>query len=219
MQAIPVKVKNVTVYAYFNPIEPLEEVIITGATGTYSVGTLMTNIFYNLDLNADGKRHNPLNVHGKYYATGETSDGTKFTTPWMYCLENDATPTFGRTVSMLHSKHDIQNATINSAEADPSDYITLGPLTDITVSQLFPAPEIGQLLLIENGKGNIIGTRIGTPHLMGVQVDSGDRVGRLVGGMKNIIITAKTKDGKPFSQIGLTTISAGKPAIFLRLFP
>ncbi len=218
MQAIPVPVKNVTVYAYFNPTEPLEEVVITGATGTYAVGTLTVNVFYNLDLNADGKRVNPLNIHGRYYATGETMDGKTFTTPWMYCLDNSDTPRFGRTITLLHPNDHPQISAVAPASVDPSEYIKLSPLTDITVSQLFPAPAIGQQTLIENGKGNIIGTRIGTPHLMGVEVDSGDPVGKLVGGMKDILISGKTEDGKPFSQIGLTVISAGEPAIFLKEF-
>ncbi|MEM6718215.1 MAG: hypothetical protein AAF611_02770 [Bacteroidota bacterium] len=138
MQAIPVPVKNVTIYAYFNPTEPLQEIIIEGATGTYSVGTLTTNIFYNLDLNDDGKRVNPLKVHGKYYATFETDDGKKeskkIVTPWMYCLDNSDTPSFGRTVSMLKDESEAQAAVAPSASLDESDYIRLAPLYDIAKS-------------------------------------------------------------------------------------
>lgn len=216
MQGIPVKVKNVNVYAYFNPIEPLEEIVIEGATGTYTVGTLTTNIFYNLDLNDDGKRVNPLNVHGRYYATFETEDGTKITTVWMFCLDNSDMPKFGRTVNMLHSGDDVA---ATPAVVDESQYIKLTPLHDITVSQLFPPPAIGQRVLIQNGTGNIIGTRIGTPHLMGVEVDSGDRIGKFTPGMKRIIISGRTDSGELISRTNLTVISAGNPAIFLRTFP
>jgi|TARA_B110000090_G_C13042945_1_gene316392 hypothetical protein len=48
MQPIPIKVKNATIYQYFNPLEPLTEVILTDGTGTYSLGTLGLNAFYNL---------------------------------------------------------------------------------------------------------------------------------------------------------------------------
>lgn len=218
MQGIPVKVKNVNIYAYFNPTEPLQELVIEGATGTYSVGTLTTNIFYNLDLNDDGKRVNPLNVHGRYYATFETMDGKKVTTVWMFCLDNSDTPRFGRTIRLLHSNDDDAHAA-TPAIVDQSDYIILTPLHDITVSQLFPPPAIGQRTLIENGTGNIIGTRIGTPHLMGVAVDNGDVVGKFTPGMKRIIITGRTDKGELISRTDLTVISNGKPAIFLRTFP
>ncbi|WP_298904296.1 hypothetical protein [uncultured Psychroserpens sp.] len=216
MQPLPVKVKNVSVFAYFNPNEPLSEVILTGASGVYSVGTLMTSIFYNLDLTDEGRKENPLNVHSQYYATGETESGDKFTTPWMYCLDNSNQPKFGRTKTLVASSADshVDEATVNE-----SDYIKLGALTDITVSQLFPPPAIGQRLLIENGSGNIIATRVGTPHEMGVQVDSGRRIGEISSGMKRIIISGKTKDGDRFSQTGYTAVSGGDPAIFIKQFP
>lgn len=219
MQAIPVPVKNVTVFAYFKPTEPLEEVIIEGATGTYSVGTLTTNIFYNLDLNDDGKRVNPLKVHGRYYAVFETEDGKRIVTPWMFCLDNSSTPKFGRTVSMLHEHTEAQAAVATPAIVDESDYIRLAPLHDITVSMLFPPPQIGQEILIENGVGFIIGTRIGTPHLMGIEVVDGDYVSKFYPGMKNIIASGKTDKGESYSRQHMTVISAGKPAIFLQQFP
>ena len=218
MQGIPVKVRNVNIYAYFNPTEPLEELVIEGATGTYTVGTLTTNIFYNLDLNDDGKRVNPLNVHGRYYATFEYEDSSKpITTVWMFCLDNSDTPRFGRTINLLHSND--ADAAATPAVVDESDYIRLTPLHDITVSQLFPPPAIGQRTLIENGTGYIIGTRIGTPHLMGVEVDSGDVVGKFTPGMKRIIISGRNDDGELITRTDLTVISNGKPAIFLRTFP
>ncbi|WP_430410954.1 hypothetical protein [Kordia sp.] len=218
MQGIPVPVKNVNIYAYFNPTEPLQELVIEGATGTYTVGTLTTNIFYNLDLNDDGKRVNPLQVHGRYYATFEYEGSKKsITTVWMFCLDNSDTPKFGRTISLFHS--DDANDTATPAIVDQSDYIKLTPLHDITVSQLFPPPAIGQRTLIEHGTGNIIGTRIGTPHLMGVEVDNGELVGKFAPGMKRIIISGRTDSGELISRTDLTVISNGKPAIFLRTFP
>lgn len=215
MQPIPVKVKNVTLYAYFNPLEPLSEVVLSGASGTYSVGTLIMSIFYNLNIDNEGKKENPLNIHGKYFATAETESGEKITTPWMYCLDNSAQPKFGRTIT-LGQTNEADNAI--APVVDSSVYIKLAPLTDITVSQSFPSPEIGQRILISNGTGNIIATRFGTPHEMGIEVDSGQRFGGIVPGMKNIIISGKTKEGQIYSQTGYTVISGGEPAIFLREF-
>ncbi|WKK83722.1 hypothetical protein QYS48_15705 [Marivirga arenosa] len=214
MQSIPIKVKNVTVYMYFNPLEPLSAVILTNATGTYSIGTLGLNSFYNLALENEGKVTNPLNVHAKYYATFETESGHKGTTPWMYCLNNSSKPDFGRTISMVPS--DTNDIGVNLA--DESGFITLGELTDITVSQVFPSPGIGQRTLITNGTGNIIATRFGTPHEMGVQVNDGYWLDSILVGSKNIIISAKTKKGDIFSQTGYTVIKGEKPAIFLKQF-
>lgn len=216
MQGLPVKVKNVSVFANTDPREPLVIEILTGASGTYTIGTLFTNIFYNLDLTDGGKRENPLNVHTQYYATGETESGEKFSTPWMYCLDNSKEPKFGRTQTLAETNSDSD---IAMPVVDESYYIKLGALTNITVSQSFTPPLIGQRLLIENGNGNIIATRVGTPHLMGVQVDSGDRVGEFSNGMKHIMISGKTKDGHFFSQAACTVVSNGKPAIFIRQFP
>jgi hypothetical protein len=60
MQGLPIKVMNVTVYAYINPLEPLTEVVLEGSSGTYSIGTLGLQSFYNLNLSNEGKKDNPL---------------------------------------------------------------------------------------------------------------------------------------------------------------
>lgn len=216
MQPLPIKVKNVTIYVYFNPLEPLTEVVLTGASGVYAVGTLGLSSYYNLTLDNKGTETNPLNVHGKYYATGETESGDKFTTPWMHCTDNAEKPEFGRTIKMINQSHNANDPGVSIA--DESGFITLGSLSNITVTEQFPPPAIGQRTLITNGTGNIIATRLGTPHEMGVQVDSGDRAGQLMAGSKYIMISGKTEKGETFSQFGYTIISGGKPAVFLKEF-
>lgn len=215
MQPLPIKVKNVTIYAYFNPIEPLSEVVLENASGTYSVGTLGLNSFYNLHIEDKGKEVNPLNAHAKYYATGETESGEKFTTPWMYCINNSNQPEFGRTIRMM-SEGNGSDLGVNLT--DESGFITLGKLSDITVTEQFTPPAIGQRTLITGGAGNIIATKIGTPHEMGVRVDSGERYGEFSVGSKYIMISGKTANGDTFSQMGYTVISNGEPAIFLKEF-
>lgn len=217
MVPIPVKVKNVTVYAYFNPHEPLSEVIIQGAAGTYSVGTLGLNIFYNLDLTDGGKRENPLNVHGKYVATFETESGSKVTSPWMFCLDNSDQPKFGRTVHFGQPTADMQE--VGPLVSSAQDYIKIGPLTDIKAVQILPPPQTTVRPLIADGKGFIIATRTGAPHLMGVQVDSGERLNKLVPGIKGVAISGRTAEGHLFAQHNYTIISGDEPAIFLKTFP
>jgi hypothetical protein len=216
MQPIPVKVKNVKVFPYIGGggVGPVVEPIIQGASGTYSVGTLGLSIFYNLNLTS-GKQTSAPEVHGQYFATGEYENGSGFATVWMYCLEGGKSPKFGRTVT-------VGAGADAEAEAQPLSvpaYFKMGPLTDITVSQLFPPPAIGQVTLIQGGKGNIIGTYVGTPHLMGVEVTGGTRSGLLHVGMKRIIITGKNKEGNLLTFTNETCLAAGPTAVFFRLFP
>lgn len=215
MQAIPVKVKNVNIYPYIDwhggGVGPVILPVIEGASGTYAVGTLFTSIFYNLDLNQLGQAPK-LGIHQRYVAIGETEDGTPFTTPWMFCTNAGSQPEFGRTITLNQPSYQ----SLNAVSLPP--YIILGPLTDITVSQLFPPPAIGQRLLIENGSGHVIATRTGTPHEMGVEVTSGNRYGELTAGLRNIIITGKNKDGQTVTFSHLTCLSPNEPAVFLRQF-
>ncbi|MBP4139315.1 hypothetical protein [Flavobacterium geliluteum] len=217
MQAIPVKVKNVKVYPYIDwkggGVGPVILPVIEGASGTYAVGTLIMSVFYNLDLNSIGQG-TKLGMHQRYIATGETEDGTPFTTPWMYCTNTSDQPQFGRTIRM--NKQDAES--VNMGNSVVPAYITLGALTDITVSQSFPPPAIGEIMLIENGSGNVIATRTGTPHEMGVEVKGGKRYGTLRAGMKNIMITGKTTEGKMVTMGNLTCVSPDEPALFLHEF-
>ena len=217
MIGIPVKVKNVSIYPYLGigPIGPVVEPVLTGASGTYSVGTLTTHVYYNLNLSG-GKPNGKLGVHQKYIAMGEYESGGQFTTVWMFCTEADASPEFGRTINMIGSGD--QEAGVADAAISVPPYIKLGPLTNITATLFFPPPAIGQMTLIENGTGNIIATKVGTPHEMGVEVISGTRVNRLSAGMHNIMITGKTKDGQTYTSGNMTVVGAGEPAVFLRLF-
>jgi len=214
MQPIPVKVKNVNVYPYVEwhggGVGPVILPVIENASGTYVVGTLIMSVFYNLDLNVTEKPK--LGIHQRYVATGETEDGTPFSTPWMYCTNASNQPEFGRTITLNQQDSEA----INGGFVPP--YITLGPLTDITVSQLFPPPAIGQILLIENGSGNVIATRTGTPHEMGIEVKGGKSFGNLRAGAKNIIITGKNSEGKTVTTGNLTCLDVNEPAIFLRQF-
>jgi hypothetical protein len=213
MQAIPVKVKNVKVYPYIDwnggGIGPVILPVIDGASGTYAVGTLGRSVFYNLDLKPE---KSSIGIHQRYFATGENEDGTPFTTPWMYSTNTTNDIEFGRTIRLGIKESEA----VNVGNVPP--YIVLGPLTDITVTQIFPAPAIGEAILIENGSGNIIATKTGTPHEMGIEVIKGNRLGRLRPGLKDIMITGKNKEGKTVTMGHLTCLDANEPALFLHQF-
>jgi hypothetical protein len=213
MQAIPRKVKNVNVYPYIDwnggGVGPVILPIIEGASGTYAVGTLRRSVFYNLNLEPE---KSSIGVHQKYFATGENEDGTSFTTPWLYSTNTTDDLEFGRTITMGVKESEV----INVTSVPP--YIVLGPLTDITVTQIFPAPAIGERILIEKGSGNIVATRTGTPHEMGIDVIKGKRLGKLVAGLSNIMITGKNKEGKTVTMGNLTCLDPNEPALFLHQF-
>lgn len=213
MQAIPVKVKNVSVYPYTEwnggGIGPVILPVIEGASGTYGVGTLGRSVFYNLNLEPE---KSSIGIHQRYLATGESEDGTFFTTPWMYSTDISDDLEFGRTIT--RGSRDSEAIHVESVPP----YIVLGPLTDITVTQIFPAPVIGERVIIESGSGNIIATKTGTPHELGIEVITGKRLGRLIPGFSDYMITGKNKEGETVTIGRLTCLDPNDPALFLHQF-
>ena len=211
MQPIPTPVTDVAIYPYIG-VPIVVEPVITGASGTYSVGTLLTSIFYNLDIHG-GTAHGALTVGAKYYAIAKTEDGKTFQTHWMYCLTAGDTPTFGLTQNLLKPEQAEPSAGLDS------HYIDLGAVKNVTVSQMFKPPAIGSVVLIDNGTGELIATRTGTPHLMGFSVKN--TAGSLLHvGMTRITITAElVSNGQRVTYSNLVCVDAGDPAIFLQDFP
>ncbi|GJM09364.1 MAG: hypothetical protein DHS20C11_16400 [Lysobacteraceae bacterium] len=214
MQPIPVPISDVSVYPYI-PDAPIEvPPVLTGASGTYSVGTLTTNIFYNMSLSG-GDEKTPLSVGHTYYAVAKSKDGQSFQTHWMRCLTAGDAPTFGLTVNML--KPEESSVAVGSEDGP---YIYLGELKDVNVSQPFRPPAIGSLSLISNAKGEWIGTRIGTPHLMGIQAENSSPSSLLHVGMDRINASGtRVSDGQLISYSNLVCVDAGNPAVFLQKFP
>jgi hypothetical protein len=224
MTQFPSKVKNVSVYQYIDwpehgGIGPVLLPLLTGAEGTYYIGSLITSIFYNLDLSG-GKllpENGTIEVHGRYTATGQFEDGSPFSTPvWEYCLEAGASPRFGRTLTNKLSADSVPGESGSLALSVPA-YGVGAPLTDITVSYSTLLDPI-VVKLIENASGNIIYSLAGTPHIMGVRVDGGKRTGKLNKGMQNILITGKNKEGHLYTVVNETCFDNGDPAIFFRVF-
>ena len=136
MQPISTKIKNVTIFKQFPEHETIIEEISSGGTGTYSVGTLGLNSYFNLSIDNQGTVTNSLNINERYYATFETETGQKSNTVWMYCSNNSKTPSFGRTITLGAADKNDTGVTI----AEPSGFIQLGELTDITVTEYLTPP-------------------------------------------------------------------------------
>ncbi len=230
MQPIPVPVTNVTVWPSIDwpghaGIGPVVPPVIENAHGTYAVGTLAMDIFYNLNLDAVQPRY-PLKAGAKYHASVTTADGKTLETPWMYCLNAGSNPKFGRTSHALDSAAGTATGTASPADADSTrvcqatDLIQLGALEDVTVAQQFQPPAIGTIVLVSGATGELVATRTGTPHLMGFTVNGGERLSHVRVGASRISISGKRVDnGDLVSYSSLTCRSNGDPALFLQTFP
>lgn len=98
MVPIPIPVTDVTITLYTNPLSgPVMAPSLTGAHGTYSVGTLINEVFYNLNITGGTHGVNPLTVGSKYVANYKTEDGQIGHTPWMTCMQVGENIIFGRT--------------------------------------------------------------------------------------------------------------------------
>lgn len=211
MQGLPQKVHNVSVYPYI-PNAPIEvKPVGVEGKGTYTVSTLTTQIFYNLDL--DVLHEERLTVGGMYYALCTTEDGKTFQTPGMYCTDAGSSPKFGLTKNVLQP-HVTQAYTVDSE----GPYIVISDLENVSVVENFKPPAIGSIEIISGAKGQLIATRFGTPHLMGIRVDGTSSL--LHEGMSGLSVGGKESGtGKTVGYNNLKCVDAGNPSVFLQDFP
>lgn len=209
MQPIPQPVRNVSVFPYL-PTQPIvvPPVFVNGA-GTYSVGTLTTNIFYNLDLSSGVPQHGGVVAGSKYYATCELADGKPFQTTWMICTQGGETPRFGRTISMLHG---------SAQEAASPDIAYQIHLTDIYVGLYINPIEPLEVPLIEGGTGIATFAGLLPGGKWSVVVSGGTRINPFTKGTRVSITGKNVSTGKPFHVPAvLVTTDAGDPATFVQV--
>ena len=227
MRTFPIyrqRVKNIKVYPYIAEPPgggpgPVVFPIISDAEGILTTTYIGVRIQrFTLEIDTPVKP-GILGIDGTYQFSAELEDGSEVNIPWLVCENNGVFPLFTRLIVAGY-----ENLTGESKAADkalalntsPSDYIDFGPLTDISIIKPFGGIAIGFEVLVENGTGELIGTRIGTPHLMGVRVDSGV-VAKLKTCDKGLIVRAKFKD-KVIHYRDFAVIDPGDPAIFLQDF-
>ena len=213
MTPIPQPITNVTVYPYITaPIELMP--VIENATGTYSVGTLTTHVYYNMDLHG-GDRTGKLEKGGAYFAEATDAAGNRFRTHWMHCTDAGDSPTFGLTQNLLHPQQTAPNFPIGDGP-----YIHIEELVDFTTMINFKPPAIGEMEINLGKAGWLIGTRTGTPHVNGFLIENPTLPNFYAVGSRNISISAQSKkSGKTVSYDNLTLVSANsKEAVFLQQF-
>lgn len=209
MQAKPQPVDNVTIHPYL-PDQPIEvpPVFVDGA-GTYGVGTLTTNIFYNLNLTAGKPQHGGVVAGSKYYAVGKYKDGTPFQSPWMSCLQGGDTPKFGRTISMVHTGGDA---------AGSADIAYQVHLTEVSVDLYINPHEPLVVPLIKDGKGLATFVGLLPGGTWSVVVSGGERVNPLHAGARVSISGKNVSGGKAFNVPAvLVCEDDGEPATFRQL--
>jgi hypothetical protein len=217
MSTVLQKVHNVSVYPYLDLIGhgSIVEPVLTHGVGTYTLNSFSTCRFHSLDLSsADHKSR--LFVHDRYHAVCEREDGSTFTTSYLFCTQKGSTPEFSLSKCLPLPIHPGDDR-IENISVPPFNVLT--PLTDVTVSQLFPGQAIGQITLISGASGHIIAMQVGAPHLMGVEVQGGMRSDQLRLGMGRIIITGKLPNGNVHTVSHYTCASIADPAIFFMTFP
>lgn len=213
MTPIPQPITNVTVYPYTTaPIELLP--VIEDASGTYSVGTLTTNVFYNMDLHG-GEHKSKLEKGGAYFAVVTDETGNRYRTHWMHCTNTGETPTFGLTQSLQHPEW-----TAPALPLTEGQYIHIERLCDFTSIINLKPPAIGTMEIDLGKSGWLIGTRTGTPHVNGFLIENPTIPNYVAVGTRNVSISAKSeRDGKVITYNNLTLVSASdKECVFLQQF-
>ncbi|MBP4045076.1 hypothetical protein JQK19_12150 [Chromobacterium violaceum] len=220
MAPFPTPVTQVRVYPYIPDSPIVVPPVFTGGSGTYSVGTLTTNIFYNLDLASGEAVHGGPHAGNKYYAVCKDAAGKEFTTPWMTCLKGGPQPQFGRTTHLLHPTHGTgagSDADAGQAVASP-DIAYQIHLTDVSVNAYVPPTEPLLIPLIEGGKGIATFAGLLPGGTWSVSVAGGERVNPLHAGMTATITGTNVATGRPFHIPAVfVTKEAGDPAIFVQL--
>ena len=209
------KLTDVNVYPYIPQLGPtVVPPVLTGAEGEYCVGSFLVYLNYNLDLTG-GNRTGDLDVGATYYASGKNEDGKIVLVHWMTCITAGDRPTFGLTRGLL----DSSTATPQVSSADLSPYFTIAEVEDITVVQQGLPDEPLEIILVENARGALIGTRIGTPHLTGFRIESERLSKELHVGEHRLSVNGKeVKSGKSIGLGNLTCVDAGNPSILLQEF-
>ncbi|MCD4502130.1 hypothetical protein [Chromobacterium vaccinii] len=218
MAPFPTPVTQVRVYPYIPDAPIIVPPVFTGGAGTYSVGTLTTNIFYNLDLTSGETENGGPHAGNKYYAVCKDASGKEFTTPWMTCLKAGPQPQFGRTT---HLGHPVQQTGADSgsdaAVASP-DIVYQIHLSDVAVNAYVPPTEPLLIPLIEGGKGIATFAGLLPGGSWSVSVAGGERVNPLHPGMTATISGINVATGKPFHIPAVfITKEAGDPAVFVQL--
>lgn len=198
-------------------IGPVVLPVVTGGHGTYVIDASGVGVGYELDITGGTIEHPPIGklmVGGTYVARMTDEDGNPVSSPPITCTSEDA---LGQTFAAFQVTNGTGPA-VAAESVDAGDLIILEPLTDMGGIM---SDEPGELVmsLFTNGTGNVVATRAGTPHLMGVRVDQAEWTNRVGVGTHQITVSGRRRDGKPVVYTNLTVVATEPDTIFLQHFP
>lgn len=207
MQPIETKVSNVQIFPYIPDAPIVVPPVFVNGSGTYSVGTLTSHAFYNLDLTSGRMQNGGVQAGQRYYATFPGANGEQVTTPWMHATRGGEQPQLARTIDML-------GGTIEPA-AGSSDIAYQLHLTDVYVSLHHDPREPIEIPLIEGGTAVATFAGLLPGGSWSVSVSGGQRVNPLRVGSAVNIRGKLINTEKPYSiPAVLVTTDAGDPAVF-----
>ncbi|AUH50347.1 hypothetical protein CXB49_05750 [Chromobacterium sp. ATCC 53434] len=215
----PQPVTQVRIFPYIPDSHIIVPPVFVSGAGTYAVGTLGMNVFYNLDMNSGEAQNGGPQAGSKYYAIGKTSEGKEFTTTWLTCLKGGPTPQFGRTITHgrrastaapTASDHAVSTASGFNEDIAISHQVHM---EDVVINAYIHPTEPLMLPLIADGKG--IASYV--PHgSWSITVTGGERVNPLQVGMRVTAHGTNVATGKPFFiPAVLVTESTTEPAVFI----
>lgn len=216
MTPIPSPVSQVSIYPYIPDAPIVVPPVFIEGSGTYSVGTLATSIFYNLDLTSGMPKFGGVHAGSKYYAICKDAAGKEMQTTWLTCLKGGDNPQFGRT-STLGQRPVEADAADSLDTSNSADLVYQVHLKDIEVNMYVAPTEPLLIQLIVGGKGiATFGGRMpfGTWK---VDVTGGERVNPLHVGMGVTISGTNVATGRAlFIPATLITRNAGTIAEFVQ---
>lgn len=217
-----IKVTDVDIYPYFHwdphwGIGPVILPVVTRAHGTYVVDPSGVGVSFMLDITGGTIEDPPIGklvVGGAYVAKMTGADGKAIVSPTLTCTGEDPV---GQTFAGFQATTGTGPA-VAPQTADASDLIVLEPLTDMGGTM---SDEPGELVmeLFKNGTGNVVATRVGTPHLMGVRVEHADWGNPVAVGAHQITVAGRKSDGERVVFTNLTVVATEPDAVFLQHFP
>lgn len=200
MMINPLPITDVTVYPYTTaPIELMP--VLENASGTYSIGTLATHVFYNLDLQG-GKHVGKFEKGGIYFAQATDAAGNSFRTHWLHCTDDGKYPSFGLTQNLLHPQLTSPNLPIGDGP-----YIRIERLVDFTTVINSDLPAIGTTEIDLGKSGWLIGTRTGAPHVNGFLIDDPNLPKFYAVGSRNISVRARSEESG--NTVGFDKLTLG----------
>lgn len=211
MQSSATQLHDIKIYPYYRNVPIEVEPVLSGVTGHYVDGWVLSHQYYELTIREEIETQN-IKVGASYSVSAHTSQGRVLQTHWLYCTSVSPVLTFG--VTRNWSKPRSFSPLLASA-SDP--LMRLEKLTDLVVVFTPPSPAVGMAGAQIGQLGWLVMTSLTTPYAMGILIEGPSLMPMLSEGSENISISATCV--RTLQSIGLDSLVCVKsetPALFLK---